>query len=116
MGLWRSAALRCACDKVPERIAIVGTGGVSHWPATPDSGKVNAHWDLEFMDRWARNDKDALLSYTDAATYADAGQGGFEIRTFISVAAAARGRGTVQFCQPVPIFAVSCTTATMEVI
>ena len=109
-------ALRRACDKLPERIAIVGTGGVSHWPATPDSGKVNAHWDLDFMDRWARNDKDALLSYTDAATYADAGQGGFEIRTFISVAAAARGRGTVQFCQPVPIFAVSCTTATMEVI
>lgn len=28
-------ALRKACDAVPERIAIVGTGGISHWPATP---------------------------------------------------------------------------------
>ena len=109
-------ALRRACDKVPERIALIGTGGVSHWPATPDSGKVNQHWDLEFMDRWSRNDKDALLSYTDAETYRDAGQGGFEIRTFITVAAAARGAGTVHFCQPVPIFAVSCTTATMQVV
>lgn len=109
-------ALRRACDRVPERIAIIGTGGVSHWPATPDSGKVNAHWDADFMDRWSRNDKAALLSYTDAATYADAGQGGFEIRTFISVAAAARGQGSVLLCQPVPIFAVSCTAATMEVI
>ena len=38
----------------------------------------------------------AMLSYTDEATYRDAGQGGFEIRTFISVAAAARGRGRLQ--------------------
>ena len=27
-------ALRRACDKAPERIAIVGTGAISHWPAT----------------------------------------------------------------------------------
>jgi hypothetical protein len=109
-------ALRRACDSVPERIALVGTGGISHWPATPDSGKVNEAWDREFLDRWCRNDKDALLSYTDEATYADAGQGGFEIRNFIAVAAAARGQGTVQHFKPIPIFAVSCTVATMEVI
>ena len=34
-------ALRRACDAVPERIAVIGTGGISHWPATPDSGKIN---------------------------------------------------------------------------
>ena len=28
-------ALRRAADAVPERIAVVGTGGISHWPATP---------------------------------------------------------------------------------
>ena len=87
------AALRRACDAVPERIALVGTGGISHWPATPDSGKINEAWDRDFLDRWARNDREALLDYSDAATYRDAGQGGFEIRTFIAVAAAARGRG-----------------------
>ncbi|MDB5820486.1 MAG: Extradiol ring-cleavage dioxygenase class protein subunit, partial [Rhizobacter sp.] len=27
-------ALRRACDSVPERIALVGTGGISHWPAS----------------------------------------------------------------------------------
>ncbi|MBC7438128.1 MAG: extradiol ring-cleavage dioxygenase [Bdellovibrionales bacterium] len=108
-------ALRRACDSVPERIALVGTGGISHWPATPDSGKVNEAWDRDFLDRWCRNDKDALLNYTDEATYAEAGQGGFEIRNFIAVAAAARGQGTVQHFKPIPIFAVSCTVATMEV-
>ncbi len=28
-------ALRRAADNVPQRIALVGTGGISHWPATP---------------------------------------------------------------------------------
>lgn len=111
-------ALRRACDAAPERIALVGTGGISHWPATPDSGKVNWEWDREFMDRWCANDRDALLSrerYNDEATYREAGQGGFEIRTFITVAAAARGRGTVLHMKPIPIFAVTCTAATMSI-
>ena len=108
-------ALRRACDAVPERVAVIGTGGLSHWPCTPDSGRINEAWDAEFLDRWARNDKDALLSYTDAGTYAEAGQGGFEIRTLISVAAAAGGEGEVWCYEPIPIFAVGCTIGVMTV-
>jgi aromatic ring-opening dioxygenase catalytic subunit (LigB family) len=108
-------ALRRAADQVPERIAVVGTGGISHWPATPDSGKVNEAWDREFLRRWQANDKSAMLSYTDEATFRDAGQGGFEIRTFISIAAAAQGQGQVQHYRPIPIFAVGCTVATMDI-
>ena len=107
-------ALRRAADKLPERIAIVATGGISHWPATPDSGKVNEAWDREFLARWSRNDKAALLSYTDAECYRDGGQGAFEIRTFVALAAAARGAGTVRYSRAIPIFAVSCTVGTME--
>ena len=108
-------ALRRACDKVPERIAIVGTGGISHWPATPDSGKINEQWDRDFLDRLMRNEKDALLAYTDEDTYRDAGQGGFEIRTFIAIAAAAGGRGVLQFyTADLPIFAVGCTVARFD--
>ena len=80
-----------------------------------DSGKINETWDRELLDRWQRNDKAALLSYTDPDTYRRAGQGGFEIRTFISVAAAARGRGHLQHYAPIPIFAVGCTVAVMDV-
>ena len=108
-------ALRRACDSVPEKIAIVGTGGISHWPATPDSGKINEAWDRDFLDRWSRNDKDALLAYDDTTVYADAGQGGFEIRTFIAVSAAAGGAtGKVHFYEPIPIFAVGCTIASYQ--
>ena len=108
-------ALRRAADAVPERIALIGTGGLSHWPATPDSGKIAQEWDQEFLRRWSANDRDALLSYTDAEIYREAGQGGFEIRTFIAAAAAAKGaKGRVDFCEPVPIFAVSCTMGSFE--
>jgi 2,3-dihydroxyphenylpropionate 1,2-dioxygenase len=109
-------ALRTAADALPERIALVATGGISHWPATPDSGKINEAWDREFLARWAANDRDALLSYTDAEIYRDGGQGGFEIRTFIAAAGAAKGaKGKIEFCEPIPIFSVSCTVARMAI-
>ena len=108
-------ALRKAADAVPERIALVATGGISHWPATPDSGKINEAWDRDFLGRWCRNDRAALLDYTDEATYRDAGQGGFEIRTFIAAAAAARGTGEIAFYAPIPIFSVGCTVGTMTI-
>ena len=105
-------ALRRAADASSAKIAIVGTGGISHWPATPDSGKINEAWDREFLDRLMRQDRDALLSYTDEATYRDGGQGGFEIRTLIAAAAAAGGQGDLQFyTAELPIFAVGCCIA-----
>ena len=105
-----------ACTAAPERIAIIATGGISHWPATPDSGKINEAWDREFLTRWAANDKAKLLSYTDAETYAEAGQGGFEIRTFIALAGATQGMpAAVDYYQPIPIFAVGCTVGTVDV-
>ncbi len=109
-------ALREACDGVPERIALVGTGGISHWPATPDSGKINEAWDREFLDHFINNRKDAMLGYDDVQTYRDAGQGGFEIRTFITVAGASEGTtGELHYYRPIPIFAVGCTVATMNI-
>ncbi|MDD9841151.1 MAG: extradiol ring-cleavage dioxygenase [Alphaproteobacteria bacterium] len=108
-------ALRKACDFVDERIAIVATGGISHWPATPNSGKINEAWDRDFLDKFARNDKTALLAYNDEAVYADAGQGGAEIRTFIALAGAVEGRKiNIAFYAPIPIYAVGCTIAMVD--
>ena len=108
-------ALRRAADLATERIALVGTGGISHWPATPDSGRINEAWDRDFLDRWCRNDGDALCDYEDVSVYLDAGQGGFEIRTFIAVSGAAAGStGRVHFYAPVPIFSVGCTVASYD--
>ena len=108
-------AIRQACDAVPERIAVMGTGGISHWPATPNSGKINEAWDREFLARWTRNDRDGLTSYSDQETLRDAGQGGFEIRTLIAVSGACEGRtGEIWFCEPIPIFATSGFVGVMD--
>ena len=110
-------ALRSACDEQPERIAIVGTGGISHWPATPDSGKINEAWDRRFLEQLMNQNKAGLISYVDEEVYAEAGQGGFEIRTLIAAAAAAGGRGDLQFYSAeLPIFAVGCTVARFEIL
>ncbi len=109
-------ALRRACDRVPERIAVIGTGGISHWPATPDSGKINEPWDRAFLERFLDGKRDELLAYRDEDTWREAGQGGFEIRTFIAVSGATAGaKGELWFYAPIPIFAVGCTVAVMKV-
>jgi 2,3-dihydroxyphenylpropionate 1,2-dioxygenase len=111
-----SRALRRACDAQPERIAIVGTGGISHWPATPNSGVINEAWDRAFLDKFVANRRAELIAYSDEETFRDAGQGGFEIRTFLAVAGATEGAsGEVLFYAPIPVFAVGCTVAQMKV-
>ena len=109
-------ALRGACHAQPERLALIGTGGFSHWPCTPDSGTINEDWDRAFLDRFIHNRRDELLAYTDAETLRAAGQGGFEIRTFVAVAGASGGGpGELLFYAPIPAFAVGCTVATLPV-
>ena len=108
-------ALRRACDAAPERIAVVATGGISHWPATPDSGKINEAWDRAFLAKFLANRKQELLAYTDADTHREAGQGGFEVRTFIALAGATEGStAELWFYAPIPIFAVGCTVAVVK--
>ena len=58
-------ALRRAIDLAPEKIALIGTGGTSHWPCTPDSGRINEDWDQVLLDQLIHKRKDALLAYTD---------------------------------------------------
>ena len=59
-----------------------------------------------------RGDRRRLLSYTDEDTYRDAGQGGFEIRTFVAISGATEEcPGELYFYAPIPIYAVGCTVA-----
>lgn len=108
-------ALRTAIDALPERIALLGTGGTSHWPCTPDSGKINAAWDELFLSHWCNHEVAAMTAYTDEDILADAGSGALEIRTSIAVAGAAGGKGNLLFYEPVPVFACGCLIATMSI-
>ncbi len=109
-------AIRKAFDSIPERIALISTGGTSHWPCTPESGKINAAWDEAFLANWMAHDVKEMTQYTDEALVREAGGGALEIRTSIAAAGAAGGRGKISFYKPIPEFACGCLIAEMAII
>ena len=109
-------ALRRACDAQPERIAL--RRHRRHLALARDARLRHDQRSLgsRVPRRFLANDRAALVSYSDEETLRDAGQGGFEIRTFLTVAGATEGAtGELLFYAPIPIFAVGCTVATMTV-
>ena len=109
------AAIRRTIDRWPERVAILGTGGLSHWPAMPESGRIGMEFDRRFIDAFIGGRIDTFLGYSREALEAEAGPGGHEIRTWIAVAAAAgAARGTLLAYQPVPAWSTGCALAALE--
>ncbi len=73
-----------------KRVAVVGTGGLSHWVGLPGTGKVNAEFDRWFMDCLVEGKEDEVLARYPKyeVLEKDAGNGGQEIRDWLAVAAA----------------------------
>lgn len=106
-------ALRRALDARPERIGLLGCGGLSHWPATPESGRLNLEFDREFLDDFLAGDRARLTRYSDAEITELAGPGGHEIRSWIVVAGATAGCAGEALCfEPIPAYAVTGCIAT----
>ncbi len=81
----------CLGDKLEQsqkRVAIIATGGLSHWPGEAKHGKINASFDKQFLDTLISGDKKRLKAYAHEEINAEAGSGGHEIRTWIALAGA----------------------------
>ena len=74
-----------------ERIALVATGGISHWVGTPETGRINTEWDHRILDHIARADVEPLLSLTWADIERESGNGGQEIRNWVALLGAVPG-------------------------
>jgi len=74
----------------PKRVAVMGTGGLSHWVGPPETGRVNADFDRWFMDALAAGkSNDVIAKYKKADDLAAvAGNGGQEVRDWIAAAGA----------------------------
>jgi aromatic ring-opening dioxygenase catalytic subunit (LigB family) len=72
------------------RVALLGTGGVSHWVGNTRHGDVNSEFDEWFLRQVASGDYSALLKLSQAEIDA-AGDGANEIRNWIAVAGGASG-------------------------
>jgi aromatic ring-opening dioxygenase catalytic subunit (LigB family) len=110
-------ALRKAIDARPERIGMLGAGGISHWPACPEAGRINQRWDAHFLDDFLNHRRRALtVDYDDETIDEEGGPGGHEIRAWTIVSGATeRCQGKLHIYQPMPAYAIGGAIATMAV-
>ncbi|VVE10091.1 protocatechuate 3,4-dioxygenase [Pandoraea terrigena] len=83
------------CRPEGERVAIIGSGGLSHWVCHPRSGEVNEKWDLRVIDCLVSGQGAELTKLTRSEILDEGGNGGLEIAAWAfvaGVAGAATGR------------------------
>lgn len=80
-------------QQVLERVAIVGTGGLSHWVGMPSTGTINREFDQRFLDLFTAGRCEDIARWDSDEVIKSAGNGAAEIRNWIMAAAAARSKG-----------------------
>jgi hypothetical protein len=70
-----------------DRVAVVGTGGLSHWIGTPRVGDIDEEFDRWFLARLEDGDLEDVLTLPDDEIEL-AGNGAHEIRSWLAVAGA----------------------------
>jgi aromatic ring-opening dioxygenase catalytic subunit (LigB family) len=96
-----------------ERVAILGTGGLSHWIGLPQTGDINEQFDLRFLERYEAGDLAGIADWDSDKVIADAGNGAAEIRNWL-VAAAAAGKVVPHRIAYEPVFAWKTGIALVE--
>jgi len=78
-------------EKYQKRIAVIATGGLSHWVGMPGMGRINVDFDRWFLSRLAAGRAEEVVTLTDAEVER-AGNGAHEIRSWLTVAGAVPGK------------------------
>lgn len=88
-------AIANAAAELPSgsRLAVLGTGGMSHWVGLPRFGDINERWDREVLDRLSSGDVTDILTWSDGEIETVAGNGALELRTWLVAHAASGATG-----------------------
>ncbi len=98
-----------------ERVALLGSGGISHWIGVPQHGRINPEFDRRVLDAIQRGQGESLAYLTHDKIETEAGNGGQEIRNWIAVLGALHGKkGEVLAYEPVPDWLTGCGVVWME--
>ncbi len=98
-----------------ERVALVASGGISHWVGTPETGRINPEFDRWVLDHVARADVEPLLRLTWADIERDAGNGGQELRNWLALLGAVPGwKGDVHAYEPVAEWITGCAVVSVH--
>jgi hypothetical protein len=91
-----------------ESIAILGTGGLSHWVGTPEQGRINVSFDERFLEFAARG-KGSDLAKWSPEEIGKGGNGAHEVRNWMGVMGAfPELKGEVVAYEPVVQWATGC--------
>lgn len=86
-----------------ERVAVLATGGLSHWLNIPRHGEVSETFDREVLDSFVRGRPEGLTRWSAEQIVAHGGNGGLEIVNWLMAAGAAPGwKGEVVYYEPMP--------------
>jgi hypothetical protein len=98
-----------------ERVALLGTGGLSHWIGVPGHGQVNPEFDRKVLAWIAEGRGDAVGALTTEEIERDGGNGGQEIRNWIAVLGALPGvKGELLVYDPVPDWLIGSGVVWLE--
>lgn len=98
--------LREAIDKhrpAGERVAVLATGGLSHWLNIPRHGEVSEAFDRAVLGSFERGQAESLTRLSPAQIMEQGGNGGLEIVNWLMAAGAAPGwKGETVYYEPMP--------------
>ena len=98
-----------------ERVAVVASGGISHWVGTPETGRINEAFDQLVLDHVARADVEPLVRLTETEIEREAGNGGQELRNWVALLGAVPGgKGEVLAYEAVPEWITGCATVWVQ--
>ncbi len=86
-----------------ERVAVLATGGLSHWLNIPRHGEVSRGFDQEVLGSFVRGHPEGLMRLTPAQIIEQGGNGGLEIVNWLFMVGAAPGwRGEIVYYEEMP--------------
>jgi len=92
-----------------ERVAILGTGGISHWVGMAEMGRVNEEWDHKIISCVEQGDVQSLIDISDAEIITEGGNGGLEIKNWIcAMGAMGALKGELIAYEAVPEWVCGC--------
>jgi predicted class III extradiol MEMO1 family dioxygenase len=108
------ASIRRAIERSGLRVAVVGTGGLSHAPGAPEAGRIDGDFDREFLETLASASPLKCVEISDDRIDS-AGFGTWEIRQWITALGAAGGqRARVLAYEPIPSWETGCAVALFD--
>lgn len=105
------AMIRAAAERSSLRVAVLGTGGLSHWPGAPESGDIDVEFDRSFLSMLASGTPKDILGIPDARLD-QAGFGAWEVRQWATALGASGGAGAeVLAYEPIAPWETGCAAA-----